>query len=130
VKVLFTVPEQGSYVQPVSGIVGWSPTTKTCRLRYPTEPSWGREKWHLFSLVLGVGGCVQGKRLTRGTTIDLSPEQHAIRSSGVAHDATKRRWAPQTTRDTPKGVQNPSINGTEVVSAVFYLTAIMSLKIL
>jgi len=51
-------------------------------------------------------------------------------SSGVAHDATKRRWAPQTTRDTPKGVQNPSINGTEVVSAVFYLTAIMSLKIL
>jgi len=36
-------------------------------------------------------------------------------SSAWAHGASKRRWAPQTSRDTPKGVQKASMNETVLV---------------
>jgi len=35
-------------------------------------------------------------------------------SSRAALGASKRRWAPQTTRDAPKGIQKASINEVEV----------------
>jgi len=37
-------------------------------------------------------------------------------NSRVANSASKRKWAPQTTRDSPKGVQKPSINEIELSS--------------
>jgi len=64
--------------------------------------------------VLGVdGGWVQ---FTCGAAIDSPPWQCSIFCGNTreAHIITsKRKWAPQITRDTPKGVQKPSINVTE-----------------
>jgi len=36
-----------------------------------------------------------------------------FKNTRVAHGASKRRWAPQTTRETPNGVQKPCVNETE-----------------
>jgi len=48
--------------------------------------------------------------------LPLTRHQHSIHcvSSRVAQGASKWKWAPQTTRDTPKGLQKPSENKTEL----------------
>jgi len=40
-------------------------------------------------------------------------------SSRVAQCASKRKWAPRTTRDTPKRVHKPSIKETGLISKLF-----------
>jgi len=48
----------------------------------------------------------------RGAVFHLPPEQHSLRKH---HGASKRKLVPQTTRDTPEGVQKPSTNETELL---------------
>ena len=56
----------------------------------------------LSSLELGVDGWVQGN--SSRTVLSLPRHQYSIHCE-TSHGASKRRWSPQTTRDTPKGAQ-------------------------
>jgi len=54
------------------------------------------------------------------------------RNTRLAFDVRKRRWAPQTTRGTPKGIQKPSIdeaklNDLRLSSSVFLYAGSMNL---
>jgi len=64
----------------------------------------------LSSLVLGVDGWMQENR--SHAVLSLTRYQCSIHceSSHMVHGASKQKWAPQTTRDAPKGVQKPSMS--------------------
>jgi len=60
----------------------------------------------MSSLVLNINGSVQDK--ASHAVLPLTRHQCSIHceSNRVVHGASKWRWTPQTTRDTPQGAQS------------------------
>jgi len=60
-----------------------------------------------------MGGGVR-KSFTHGAVIDSPPVQHSLQNQ-LREPRRKWRWSPQTTRDTPKVVDKPSIIEAELI---------------
>ena len=82
---------------------GWARATKTDRLGSSHTEGLKNGICGLSSLVLGFHGWVQGNG-SRAVLLPLTRHQCSIHceSSRVAHGTSKRRRAPQTTRDVPE----------------------------
>ena len=74
----------------------------------------------LSRLVLSINGWAHGKALRAAMPLNRHQRRIHCETSHLALCGSKWRWAPQTTRDTPKGVpRKQSINETESLHLLF-----------
>ena len=86
--------------------VGWIRFSVTSHRRFVKRYLWPVHALSCWALM--------GEWFTCVLPLTYQQCSNHCQSSRVDHGAGKRRWVPQTTRDTPEGLQNPSINETEL----------------